>query len=52
MLNSPNWKKKGEEIQEGERSDENRKKRFRRTADEIERHYRCPVDTCQRSYGS
>lgn len=27
--------KKGEEIQEGERSDDNRKKRFRRTADEI-----------------
>jgi regulator of replication initiation timing len=44
--------KKGEEIQEGERSDDNRKKRFRRTADEIERHYRCPIDTCQRSYGS
>lgn len=44
--------KKGDEIRDGERSDENRKKRFRRTADEIERHYRCPVVTCQRSYGS
>ena len=44
--------KKGEEIREGDKSEENRTKRFRRTADEIERHYRCPVDTCQRSYGS
>lgn len=35
--------KKGDEIQEGERSDDDRKKRFRRTADEIDRHYRCPV---------
>ena len=44
--------KKGEEIREGDKSEENRTKRFRRTADEIERHYRCPVETCQRSYGS
>lgn len=44
--------KKGEEIQDGEKYDENRKKRFRRTADEIDRHYRCPVEICQRSYGS
>ena len=29
--------KKGEEIQEGEKNDDNRKKRFRRTADEIDR---------------
>lgn len=44
--------KKGFEIRVGERSEDHRKKRFRRTADEIERHYRCPVETCQRSYGS
>lgn len=44
--------KKGEEIQQGEKLEDDRKKRFRRTANEIERHYRCPVETCQRSYGS
>ena len=44
--------KKGLEIQQGERNNNDKKKRFRRTANEIERHYRCPVDTCQRSYGS
>jgi hypothetical protein len=44
--------KKAREIEEGERGDDDKKKRFRRTANEIERHYRCPVDTCQRSYGS
>jgi len=31
---------------------EDKKKRFRRTASEIDRHYRCPVDSCQKSYGS
>lgn len=35
--------KKGKEIEEGERQSDDRKKRFRRTANEIERHYRCPV---------
>jgi hypothetical protein len=44
--------KKGEEIRQGEKFENDRKKRFRRTANEIERHYRCPIDTCQRSYGS
>lgn len=44
--------KKAHEIEEGERNDDDKKKRFRRTANEIERHYRCPVETCQRSYGS
>ena len=34
------------------KSDDDRKKRFRRTAGEIERHYRCNVETCQKSYGS
>ena len=29
-----------------------RKKRYRRTAGEIERHYKCPVTTCLKSYGS
>jgi len=31
---------------------EEKKKRFRRTAGEIERHYRCPIMSCQKSYGS
>ena len=44
--------RKARDIEDGERSDDDRKKRFRRTANEIERHYRCPVETCQRSYGS
>lgn len=35
--------KKGKEIEEGERHSDDKKKRFRRTANEIERHYRCPV---------
>lgn len=44
--------KKAEEIQYGASNEEDRKKRFRRTASEIERHYRCMVETCQKSYGS
>ena len=44
--------KKGDDIQRGEKGEDDRKKRFRRTAGEIERHYRCPVETCQKSYGS
>eukprot|EP00830_Metopus_es_P017276 TRINITY_DN560_c0_g3_i1.p1 TRINITY_DN560_c0_g3~~TRINITY_DN560_c0_g3_i1.p1 ORF type:complete len:176 (-),score=28.26 TRINITY_DN560_c0_g3_i1:12-539(-) len=28
------------------------KKRHRRTAEEIERHYKCPVPGCMRSYGA
>jgi hypothetical protein len=31
---------------------EEKKKRYRRSANEIERHYRCPVEPCQKSYGS
>jgi len=31
---------------------EEKKKRFRRVASEIDRHYRCPVESCQKSYGS
>eukprot|EP01016_Furgasonia_blochmanni_P040705 TRINITY_DN5215_c0_g1_i10.p1 TRINITY_DN5215_c0_g1~~TRINITY_DN5215_c0_g1_i10.p1 ORF type:complete len:230 (-),score=20.81 TRINITY_DN5215_c0_g1_i10:61-750(-) len=31
---------------------DDKKRRFRRTATEIDRHYRCPVDPCQKSYGS
>jgi len=30
---------------------EDKKKRFRRTAAEIDRQFRCPVETCQKSYG-
>eukprot|EP01016_Furgasonia_blochmanni_P020152 TRINITY_DN2246_c0_g1_i15.p2 TRINITY_DN2246_c0_g1~~TRINITY_DN2246_c0_g1_i15.p2 ORF type:complete len:111 (-),score=25.27 TRINITY_DN2246_c0_g1_i15:282-614(-) len=29
-----------------------KKKRHRRPACEIDRHYKCPVDACQKSYGS
>jgi len=29
-----------------------KKKRHRRTANEISRHYKCPVDDCPKSYGS
>ena len=32
--------------------DRERKKRHRRTATEIARHYRCPCDDCPKSYGS
>jgi len=31
---------------------DDKKKRFRRIAAEIDRHYRCPDDSCQKSYGS
>ncbi|KAL4432745.1 hypothetical protein ABPG74_011566 [Tetrahymena malaccensis] len=31
---------------------EEKKKRHRRAAHEIERHYKCPQETCQKSYGS
>jgi hypothetical protein len=30
---------------------DDKKKRFRRTATEIDRHYRCPIQECQKSYG-
>lgn len=29
-----------------------KKKRFRRTANEIERHYKWPAETCKKCYGS
>jgi hypothetical protein len=29
-----------------------KKKRNRRTADEIEKHYTCSIERCQRNYGS
>ena len=32
--------------------EEERRKRFRRTAGEIDRHYRCTIESCQKSYGS
>jgi len=31
---------------------EEKRKRHRRTANEIHRHYRCPFDECPKSYGS
>jgi len=33
-------------------SSDDKKTRIRRKAAEIERHYRCPITTCQKSYGS
>jgi hypothetical protein len=35
--------KKGDDIHRGEKGEDDRKKRFRRTAGEIERHYRCSI---------
>lgn len=32
--------------------DNEKKKRHRRTATEIARHYKCPIDDCPKSYGS
>lgn len=32
--------------------EEERRKRFRRTAGEIDRHYKCMIESCQKSYGS
>tara|TARA_B110000285_G_C14879603_1_gene493214 strand:+ start:466 stop:651 length:186 start_codon:yes stop_codon:yes gene_type:complete len=31
--------------------DNEKKKRHRRTATEIARHYRCPIEGCPKSYG-
>lgn len=30
---------------------EEKRKRHRRTATEISRHYRCPIEDCPKSYG-
>ncbi|CAK72644.1 unnamed protein product (macronuclear) [Paramecium tetraurelia] len=35
-----------------EETGEERKKRLRRPAQEIERHFTCPVDNCQKKYGA
>ena len=32
--------------------DNEKKKRHRRTATEIARHYKCPIDECPKQYGS
>jgi hypothetical protein len=32
--------------------DNEKKKRHRRTATEIARHFKCPIDDCPKSYGS
>ena len=29
-----------------------KRKRFRKTAAEINRHFRCPIESCQKAYGS
>lgn len=44
--------KKVEEAKDVEKNDEEKKKRFRRTADLIERNYECPAQTCYKYYGS
>jgi len=47
--------KRREELQNTKNNfdkDEEKKKRSRRTASEIDRHYRCPIEICQKSYGS
>jgi len=36
---------------DGNDTAEDKKKRFRRTATEIDRHYKCPITECQKSYG-
>lgn len=33
-------------------NEEERRKRFRRTAGEIDRHYKCLIENCLKSYGS
>lgn len=33
-------------------SEDLKKKRFRKTAAEINRHFKCPIETCQKAYGS
>ncbi|KAM3138383.1 hypothetical protein pb186bvf_009469 [Paramecium bursaria] len=35
-----------------EETGEERKKRLRRPAQEIERHFKCPVENCQKQYGA
>lgn len=37
---------------EGSENTIEKSKRHRRTANEISRHYKCSVETCQKSYGS
>lgn len=33
-------------------NEDDKKKRYRRTALEIDRHYKCSIESCQKSYGS
>ncbi|KRW99957.1 P-loop containing nucleoside triphosphate hydrolase [Pseudocohnilembus persalinus] len=42
--------KKSEEL--GKPNEEDKKKRARRLADQIHRHYKCPIEVCKKSYGS
>lgn len=45
--------KKTEDFNEEMRSsNDDRKKRFRRTANEIQRNFKCTVEKCQKLYGS
>ena len=46
--------KRSKELNESKALDESaeeKKKRFRRTAGEINRHYICPIESCRKSYG-
>ena len=38
-------------VSNSDAMNEDKKRRFRRAANEIERHYNCPIETCKKSYG-
>lgn len=55
VLNFPLFfQKKTEDFQNSSQNitEDERRKRFRRTAGEIDRHYKCIVENCAKSYGS
>jgi len=45
-------RKNTNQLENHDTSNEERRKRVRRTANEIARHYVCRVEKCQKSYGS
>ena len=54
MVNNSTVKQKKTPLPQlhSENSNTEKKKRIRRTANEIARHYTCKVEKCQKSYGS
>ena len=45
-------KKRADELSEGNTGQlDEKKKRVRRSASEIARHYKCPIEGCSKSYG-